>query len=217
MDNKCFGFHYSPYVNSKTKRCLDIFICLLFLIPAILILLAIIPIVLIFDGRPVLFFQKRVGKNGKEFLMPKIRTLKKHTHPNRLACSYNIDSFVTRTGCFLRKHRLDELPQIFSVLTGKMSMVGPRPEIPNIAKSYSKKECQRLCSRPGLTGLWQIKASRNHPIHQNIKYDIYYLKKASFWFDIRILGATIPFVLNPKHRNSNEENRLHTYSLSLPK
>ncbi|MHC4397188.1 MAG: sugar transferase [Planctomycetota bacterium] len=214
MDNRFSNQRYSPYLNSAAKRCLDIIVCLILLIPVVLILLAVLPVVLIVDGRPVLFFQRRTGRNGKEFLMLKIRTLKKHVHPNKPACSYDIDAFTTKTGRFLRRHRLDELPQLFSVLAGKMSLAGPRPELPDVVKNYTAKELKRLCARPGLTGLWQIKAPRNQPIHKNIRYDFYYLRKASLWLDICILAETIPFVLRAKSKIFYE-NRLYTYNLSL--
>jgi lipopolysaccharide/colanic/teichoic acid biosynthesis glycosyltransferase len=213
MDKKC----YSPYLDSITKRCFDITLCLILLVPAVLILLTILPVVLIIDGWPVLFFQRRAGKNGKKFLMPKIRTLKNHTHPNKPTCSYDIEAFTTKTGRFLRRHRLDELPQIFSVMGGKMSLVGPRPELPDVVENYSAKELKRLCARPGLTGLWQIKAPRNQPIHKNIGYDLYYLRHASLWLDIRILCETVPFVLRVESKIFYEKNRLYTYNLSLPK
>ncbi|MHC4737939.1 MAG: sugar transferase [Planctomycetota bacterium] len=214
MDNSFFNQRYSSYLNSATKRCLDIIVCLILFVPTVLILLVVLPVVLIVDGQPVLFFQKRTGRNGKEFLMPKIRTLKKHTHPNKPACSYDIDAFTTKTGKFLRRHRLDELPQVFSVITGKMSLVGSRPELPDVVKDYTAKELKRLCARPGLTGLWQIKAPRNQPIHKNIRYDFYYLRKASLWLDICILVETIPFVLRAKSKIFYE-NRLYTHNLSL--
>ncbi len=200
MNNRFSNQCYSPYLDSSAKRCVDIIVCLILFVPAALILLIILPVVLIVDGRPVLFFQKRCGRNGREFLMPKIRTLKNHAHPNKPACSYNIEAFTTKTGRFLRRHRLDELPQIFSVLTGKMSLVGPRPELPDVVKNYTAKELKRLCAKPGLTGLWQVKAPHNQPIHKNIRYDLYYLKKASLWLDIRILAKTIPFVLRTESK-----------------
>jgi lipopolysaccharide/colanic/teichoic acid biosynthesis glycosyltransferase len=215
MDNRFSNQRYSPYLDSTVKRCLDIIVCLILLIPAILILLIVLPVVLIFDGRPVLFFQRRIGRNGREFLMPKIRTLKNHAHPNKPACSYDIEAFATKTGKFLRRHRLDELPQIFSVLARKISLVGPRPELPDVVKNYTAKELKRLCAKPGLTGLWQIKASRNQPIHKNIRYDLYYLRNASLWLDIRILVETIPFVLRAESKIFYEKNCLYTYNLSL--
>ena len=210
MDNRFSNHRYSPYLNSATKRCLEVIVCLLLLVPVVLILLVVLPVVLLVDGRPVLFFQRRVGKNGREFLMPKIRTLKNHAPPNKSACSYDIKVFTTRTGMFLRRKRLDELPQIFSVLAGKMSLVGPRPELPDVVKNYTAKELKRFCARPGLTGLWQIKAPRNQPIHKNIKYDLYYLRHASLWLDIRILVETIPFVLQAGSKILYEKNRLYT-------
>jgi len=216
MDSKFPNQLYSPYLDSTSKRCLDIIVCLILLLPAVLILLVILLVVLVVDGRPVLFLQRRIGQNGKEFLMPKIRTLKNHTYPNKPICSYDIESFTTKTGSVLRRHRLDELPQIFSVLARKMSFVGPRPELPDIVKNYTTKELKRLCAKPGLTGLWQIRAPRNQSIHKNIRYDLYYLKKASLWFDIRILAETIPFVLRAKNKFFYEKNHLHTYNLSVP-
>jgi lipopolysaccharide/colanic/teichoic acid biosynthesis glycosyltransferase len=132
-------------------------------VPAVLILLAVLPAVLIIDGRPVLFFQRHAGKNDKKFLMLKIRTLKNHTHPNKPTCTYNIDAFTTKTGRFLRRHRLDERPQIFSVMGGKMSLIGSMPELPDVVENYSAKELKRLCAIPGLTGLWQIKPPAINP------------------------------------------------------
>lgn len=217
MDSRFWSKKYSAYLNSITKRCLDIFVCLLLLAPVALVLSVITLLVLILDGRPVFFVQRRVGKDGRLFYMPKIRTLRKGAAPNKPACSYDVDAFTTTTGKSLRKHRLDELPQVFSVLMGNMSLVGPRPELPDVIKKYSSKEFQRLCARPGLTGLWQIKAPRNQPIHKNIRYDLYYLKKASLWLDIRILAVTIPFVLKAESHHYNEENCIYTYKLPVSK
>lgn len=215
MDNRFSNQRYSPYLHSTAKRCLDIIVCLILFVPAVLILLVVLPVVLIVDGRPVLFFQRRIGRNGREFLMPKIRTLKNQAHPNKPTCSYDIDAFTTKTGRFLRRHRFDELPQIFSVLAGKMSLAGPRPELPDVVINYSAKELKRLFARPGITGLWQIRAPHNQPIHKNIRYDLYYLRHASLWLDIRILAETFPFVLKAESKIFYEKNRLYTYNLSL--
>jgi lipopolysaccharide/colanic/teichoic acid biosynthesis glycosyltransferase len=217
MSNRFSNQCYSPYLDSFAKRCLDIVVCLIFLIPAVLILLVVLPVVLIIDGRYVLFFQRRVGRKGREFLMPKIRTLKNHVPPNKPAFSYDIEALTTKTGRFLRRHRLDELPQVFSVLAGRMSLVGPRPELPSIVKNYTANELERLYAKPGLTGLWQLKAPHDEPIHRNIQYDIYYMRKASLWLDIRILAATIPFVLKAESKIFYEKDRLYTCNLSLPK
>ena len=214
MDKRLSNQRHSPYLNSATKRCLDIIICLIVFVPTVLILLVVLSVVLIVDGRPVLFFQRRVGRRGRKFFLPKIRTLKNHAHPNKPTCSYDIEAFTTKTGKFLRRHRLDELPQVFSVLAGKMSLTGPRPELPDVVKSYRTKELKRLYAKPGLTGLWQIKAPRNRPIHKNIKYDLYYVRKATLLLDIRILAGTIPFVLRARSKFFYE-NRLCPHNLSL--
>ena len=193
--NKSFLHYYSPYLDSTTKRCFDVFVRMMLLPSVILTLLVILAVVFVVDGRPVLFFQRRVGKNNEEFVLPKIRTLKKYAHPDKPTHMNDISTLTTKTGKFLRIHRLDELPQIFSVLMGKMSLVGPRPELPNVINGYSQKERRRLCVCPGLTGLWQIRASRKQPIHENIQNDFYYLRKANLWLDIRILAETVSFVL----------------------
>jgi lipopolysaccharide/colanic/teichoic acid biosynthesis glycosyltransferase len=215
MDNEFLNKKYSPYLYSTTKRCFDILGCLLLLAPTVLVLSMLTVLVLIVDGWPVFFIQRRVGKNGRQFYTPKIRTLRKTANPNRPTYSYDVDAFTTNTGKFLRKYRLDELPQIFVVMAGRMSLVGPRPELPDVVKNYSEKECRRFYTSPGLTGLWQIKASRNQPIHKNIRYDLYYLRKASLWFDIKILAATVPFVLKAESDDINENNCMHTYNLPL--
>jgi len=199
----------SPYIHTKKKRFFEIFMCLLLLIPALLCLLVILTLVLVIDGWPVLFFQRRLGKNAVPFYLPKIRTLLIDAPSNRPAHSYDTNAVMTITGKFLRKHRFDELPQIFLVLTGRMSLIGPRPELLTIAANYTKKEKRRLCIKPGLTGLWQVEAARNQPIQKNIKYDLYYLRKASLLLDIKILVKTAVFVVRGGKKIMNKlENSL---------
>ena len=154
-------------------------------------------IILVREGRPVLFVQNRVGRDGELFKMPKLRTLRTDVGPYVPAAEEAIASYATATGRLLRRHKLDELPQVFTVLTGRMSLVGPRPELPDIVATYDALQRKRLLMKPGLTGLWQVMANHKVPIHTNLKYDFYYLRKASLWLDIRVLIATIPFVLRP--------------------
>ena len=195
MDRAGIKQNYSPYIDSRAKRCFDLLLCTAVILPSAIILSVTLIAVLLFDGLPLMFFQKRTGRNGRSFYMPKVRTLKKGTLPDKPSCSFDVDRFTTLTGRFLRTHRIDELPQLFCVLTGRMSMVGPRPELESIANGYNFKQLKRLSARPGITGLWQIKGSRNKPIHKDIKYDLYYLRKASLSLDIKILLKTITFVL----------------------
>jgi lipopolysaccharide/colanic/teichoic acid biosynthesis glycosyltransferase len=103
------------------------------------------------------------------------------------------DPRVTRVGRWLRRSSLDELPQLINVLKGEMSLVGPRPEMPFIVDQYDEKQRQRLCVTPGLTGLWQLSADRAFLIHENIYYDLYYIRNRNFFMDVAILLHTIAF------------------------
>lgn len=198
MDSYTRNQEYSMYLHSWTKRAFDIVMCLLLLLPALIIMGSASLNVLIREGWPVFFIHHRVGKNGKLFLLPKLRTLRVDADPYESSTKSNNKHLVTVTGKFLRRHRLDELPQLFSVLTGRMSLVGPRPELPNVVATYDSLHKKRLLAKPGITGLWQIMGNRYLKMHQDIKYDLYYLRKAGLWLDIKILVMTIPFVLNPK-------------------
>ena len=100
------------------------------------------------------------------------------------------DPRITRIGKWLRRTSLDELPQLFNVFRGDMSLVGPRPEMPFIAEQYTSLEKMRLEVKPGITGVWQISAVRGEPIHQNMEYDLFYLQNRSLLFDFAILTKT---------------------------
>jgi lipopolysaccharide/colanic/teichoic acid biosynthesis glycosyltransferase len=154
--------------------------------------------ILIQEGRPVFFTHYRVGKNGMLFLMPKLRTFRADADPYKPPTDSDKDQWITVTGKLLREHRIDELPQLFLVLTGCMSMVGPRPELANVVDKYKCLERKRLLVKPGITGLWQIMRGRNNKVEHDVKYDLYYLRRASLWLDTRILFMTIPFILNPR-------------------
>jgi len=130
--------------------------------------------------------------------MPKLRTLRVDANPYEPSAESDNASLVTKTGKFLRRHRLDELPQLFSVLRGHMSVIGPRPELPNVVVTYNSLHKKRLLSKPGITGLWQIMGNHKLQMHHDIKYDLYYLRNASLWLDMKILVMTVPFVMNPK-------------------
>jgi len=105
------------------------------------------------------------------------------------------DPRVTRIGRWLRRSSLDELPQLINVLKGEMSLVGPRPEMPFIVERYNDLHRQRLQVIPGLTGLWQLSADRSFQIHENIQYDLYYIRHRSFFMDLAILLHTAVFAM----------------------
>lgn len=146
------------------------------------------------DG-PALFVQKRVGKDGKVFEMFKFRTMYADAPTYCYSPRTADDGRITKIGRFLRRTSLDELPQLLNVITGDMSLVGPRPEMPFIVDQYNERHRQRLRVKPGLTGLWQISADRGFQIHQNLEYDLYYIRNRSFFMDLAILLHTVFFAM----------------------
>ncbi len=207
--------NYSPYLDSKTKRAFDVVVCAVFLFPTLVVMGAAALVTLLMEGRPVLFIQRRIGKDGLAFRMGKIRTMHRWAEPNLPSPKCEDSEVATGTGRFLRRHRIDELPQIFSVLAGRMSIVGPRPEIPEAAAEYGRAARRRLAARPGVTGLWQVLANREAAICENVKYDLYYLRRASLGLDLKILVLTVGFVIRPRRRARSYEDSIYTYELSL--
>ena len=190
----------SPYLDSHTKRFLELVLTCLLLPVVLLGGLLIAAVILVADGRPVLFCQQRVGRNGGRFRLCKFRTLQAGTTEDggdAFTAESDLRARYTRTGGFLRRRRLDELPQVFAVITGTMSLVGPRPECVEIVQRYGARHAKRLWCRPGVTGLWQVLAPRNRPIHERMKYDLYYLRRASLALDLRILALTVLVLLRP--------------------
>ncbi len=184
-----------PPSQALAKRTLDITVALLLIVilclPALLISLLII-----LDSKgPAVFKQARIGKDGKSFTMHKFRTMHVDVEPFAEAPMNPEDLRITRFGKMLRKTSLDEIPQIYNVLRGEMSMVGPRPEMPFIVEKYEPWQRRRLDVKPGITGLWQIVGRKNLPLYLNLEYDFYYIKNQSLLLDITILLKTIPVVL----------------------
>jgi exopolysaccharide biosynthesis polyprenyl glycosylphosphotransferase len=159
----------------------------LFLVLAVLIRL---------DSRgPVLFRQERIGLNGKKFHMYKFRTMQTSASPYDFSPTASTDPRITRVGRFLRRTSLDELPQLINVVQGRMSLVGPRPEMPFIVEQYRERHRQRLQVKPGVTGLWQLSGDRAFHIHENIEYDLYYIQHRNFFMDLAILLHTSIFAM----------------------
>ena len=208
---------YSRYLDSRTKRCFDILVCAILFFPSLVLMGLLALIVLTRDGRPVFFVHRRVGRDGKLFWMPKLRTLHTDADPYKPSSGSDSSLLITATGKFLRRHRLDELPQLLPVLTGHMSLVGPRPDLPHVATTYRPVHRKRLLAKPGICGLWQLMGDRQLRMHQDIKYDLYYLHNASLWLDIKILLMTVPFLLNPEQRLFSYESCIYTYNFSMSK
>ncbi len=179
------------FLTSASKRLLDLSL-------GGLLLLALGPIFLLAtflikrDSKgPVFYRQVRIGKLGRPFRMFKFRTMYTHLSGDAVAPKDHLDPRITPVGRFLRRYSLDEVPQLFNVLTGEMSLVGPRPEMPFIVEQYGPLQRERLRAKPGITGLWQISYARTEAIHQNLDYDIYYVENRSFLLDLVILFLTV--------------------------
>ena len=142
-----------------------------------------------------LFRHTRVGREGRPFELYKFRTMRMDAPKYALHPTGTDDPRVTRVGRWLRRTSLDELPQLINVLKGEMSLVGPRPEMPFIVKRYNASHLQRLQVTPGLTGLWQLSADRSFLIHENIQYDLYYIRHRNFFMDLAITLHTAAFAM----------------------
>jgi exopolysaccharide biosynthesis polyprenyl glycosylphosphotransferase len=173
-------------------------------------LFAVIAIVTKLDSRgPVFYRQWRVGKDGREFLMYKFRSMMRNAEReiDKLIAlneasgplfKMKNDPRMTRMGSFLRKTSLDELPQLINVLAGQMSLVGPRPPLPVEVERYDEWQKARLSVRQGMTGLWQVSGRSRLSFDEMVMLDLYYIENWSLWLDIAILLKTMPIVLLAK-------------------
>ena len=144
---------------------------------------------------PALFWQQRVGYLGRRFRLYKFRTLRVDSPAYAHSPDSAADWRITRVGRWLRRTSLDELPQLWNVLKGEMSLVGPRPEMPFIVERYTTRQRQRLAAVPGITGLWQLSADRRYRIHENLQYDLYYIRNHNFFMDLAILLHTLVYAM----------------------
>lgn len=174
----------------------------IFLIPVLLIISIVI---ILREGFPVFYIQKRVGRNGKVFRMIKFRTMRPNESKNTV--SVKGDSRITRTGAFLRKYKLDELPELINVMIGQMSFVGPRPDVPGYADQLQGEDRLILKLRPGITGPATLKYSNEEellthvddPITYNddvifpdkVKINLEYYRKNNVILDIKLIFATL--------------------------
>jgi lipopolysaccharide/colanic/teichoic acid biosynthesis glycosyltransferase len=158
-------------------------------------------------GRPIVLRQRRVGKDGERFVLHKFRTM----HPDRrsggrqfdgddrrITHKHPDDPRLTPVGQTLRKWSLDELPQLWDVLKGTLSIVGPRPELESIVANYEPWQHARHAVKPGLTGLWQIKARGDGEMHEHTDLDIEYVQHVTLRGDLKILLLTLPAILTRK-------------------
>jgi O-antigen biosynthesis protein WbqP len=173
------------------KRILDLVLALVGLILLALPLLLLAILVKLSSEGPILYWSDRIGRNNRIFRMPKFRTMRCGTPPVPTHLMENPEPFLTPPGEILRKSSLDELPQLFSIIKGDMSFVGPRPALFNqddLIELRTKRGIHTLT--PGLTGWAQINGRDELPIPIKVEYDEYYLRHYSFLFDLKILALT---------------------------
>lgn len=199
----------APAINEyqlQVKRAFDLVVGSIAVVLTLPLMIISALLIWIQDRGPIIFKQKRVGENGRLFTLYKFRSmvpgaerlsaLVEHTDENgNIIHKTRRDPRVTPVGRFLRRTSLDELPQLFNVLEGTMSLVGPRPEIPNLVENYLPWQRKRLTVLPGITGWWQVNGRSDKPMQLHTEDDLYYISNYSIWLDILILIRTIWEVL----------------------
>jgi lipopolysaccharide/colanic/teichoic acid biosynthesis glycosyltransferase len=194
------------------KRIMDVGLASLLLLGLLPLLLLIALSIVVESGRPVFFVQRRTGYRGQSFAMVKFRTMSRdrrtQTKPiafedRRRSMKSRDDPRITRVGRLLRRASLDELPQLFNIVRGEMSFVGPRPELPELVAQYRPLHHLRHVIPPGVTGWWQIHGRCSRPdgcapaddLERKLADDLYYLEHRSLGFDLKILLLTVPVVV----------------------
>ena len=203
----------------KIKRILDIILSAMLLI-VFAIPMAIVAICIkLEDGGPVIYKSNRMGKNLKEFNTYKFRSMK--TKREELHSNLSHDEMVTKVGKFIRKTSLDELPQLFNIIKGEMSFIGPRPWIPEYYEWFTDEQKRRVEILPGISGLAQVRGRNGINIFKKIDYDLQYIDNISFKQDIKLVLETIKTVFSKANAEITESgikeeiNELKTQKISL--
>ncbi|MCZ8516479.1 sugar transferase [Paenibacillus filicis] len=193
------------------KRALDVIFASAGLILCFFLFMIIAILIKLEDPKGKVFFkQTRVGKKGKLFHMYKFRSmvwnaeelLSQLLEKNEIQGAMfkmKDDPRITRVGKTLRVTSLDELPQLWNVLKGDMSLVGPRPPLPREVEQYTSYDKKRLAVTPGCTGLWQVSGRNGLTFQQMVELDLYYIENQSIWFDMKLIVKTFWIMLNPKN------------------
>lgn len=195
------------HLELKIKRLLDILVALsaLVLLSPLFCLVALL--IKITDGGPALFWQQRVGKWGTVFAFPKFRSMvvnaealqaklaAANQHGDSVTFKIKRDPRITWIGRLIRKTSIDELPQLWCVLKGDMSLVGPRPALVREVDRYSLGDRRRLDATPGLTCTWQVSGRSNIAFPEQLRLDVEYIEQQSLWQDVKLLFKTIPAVV----------------------
>jgi len=197
--------------GSKTaKRILDVLTAAFLLLLLVPLFIAVALAIKLTDRGSVLFWQTRVGRHGREFKFPKFRSMVANAealkqellafndHGDGITFKMKRDPRITWIGRIIRRTSIDELPQLWNVLVGQMSLVGPRPPVPKEVLLYSVADRRRLDAVPGLTCIWQVSGRGDIPFPEQVRLDVQYIDNQSFWLDVGLLIQTVPAVLSGK-------------------
>jgi lipopolysaccharide/colanic/teichoic acid biosynthesis glycosyltransferase len=183
-------------IGRATRRAIDIVVSALLLVLSAPLMLAAIVAIRVTSRGPAIFRQRRSGLHGVQFDMLKLRTMVDGAEHLGAGLAVNAnDSRITRVGAFLRRTSLDELPNLFNVLRGEMTLVGPRPTLPAQVAQYTARQHGRLAVKPGITGWAQVNGRASLPWSERIELDLYYVEHRSLLLDLRILLRTPALVL----------------------
>ena len=201
-------WHSRPFWHRALKRSVDIVGSLLLFAALLPVMLLTALLIKLTDGGPVLFWQERVGKWGHIFKFPKFRSMVEHADAMQASLvQFNDHGFesitfkmkedprLTWIGRYIRQASVDELPQLWCVLIGEMSLVGPRPPLPLEVALYSLNDRRRLDIEPGLTCFWQVKGRSKIPFAQQVELDVDYIENHSLEEDFKLLAKTLPAVV----------------------
>ena len=177
------------------KRLIDVLVSLVILLFLFPFLILVVFLIKIDSKGPIFYLQSRVGKNGHFFKVYKFRTMTNKQRDPNAKQTFLDDPDITRIGSLLRRFKIDELPQIWNVFVGDMSLVGPRPVLPSLYEKYGNLANKRCCVRPGMTGWAQVNGNIYLPWEKRLLLDSEYVDRISFMFDLRILVKTVAIVL----------------------
>ncbi len=190
-----------PHGYLLAKRLFDVILSIILVVVLVPLFVGLTIWIRLDSPGPALFRQTRIGRDGKAFTILKFRTMVTQAP----AYSYKVrigDSRITTVGRLLRRSGLDELPQLWNVVCGNMSLVGPRPELPFIVEQYQGWNHSRHSLRPGITGWWQIHHRNEVPMHLNLEYDVFYVEHMSLWLDCSIVRRTVQIMLKGLFKKS---------------
>lgn len=197
-DDQEYSIEGSRSIYNSIKRLMDLMLSLIGLFITLPIILVVSLFIKIESSGPVFFYQERVGYKGRTFQIIKLRSMKIDAEKNGPQWASKNDNRVTKIGSFIRKTRIDELPQFINVIKGDMSLIGPRPERPVFTEQFNKEIpgfINRLAVKPGLTGWAQVNGGYEISPKEKLNYDLEYISKANIWLDIKIVLLTVKVIV----------------------